>query len=59
MPTRSLTVYFQASNLQTSGLPVVVSQALYAIVGAVALQKGGMVANEIVTKRILNPLGLQ
>ena len=47
------------TNLQGSGLPIIVSQALYAIVGAVALQKGGEVANKVVRERILDPLGLQ
>ena len=46
-------------NLKGSGLPAVTSQALYAIVGAVALQKGGDVANNVVRQRILGPLGLQ
>ncbi|KAL9067705.1 MAG: hypothetical protein Q9161_006697 [Pseudevernia consocians] len=36
-------------NLKGSGLPAVTSQALYAIVGAVALQKGGDVANNVAT----------
>ena len=48
----------QATDLQASGLPLVLQQALYAIVGAVALQKGGQVANEVVRERILNSLGL-
>ena len=46
-------------NLQGSGFPVVITQALYAIVGAVALQKGGTVADNVVRERILSPLGLQ
>ncbi|KAK0510534.1 hypothetical protein JMJ35_006966 [Cladonia borealis] len=46
------------TNLPGSGLTVVISQALYAIIGAVALQKGGDVANTVVRERILNPLGL-
>ena len=47
------------TNLQWSGQKVVVAQVLYAIVGAVALQKGGQLANDVVRERILNPLGLQ
>lgn len=31
---------------------------MYAIVGAVALQKGGEVATNVVRERILGPLGL-
>lgn len=45
-------------NLQGSGLPLVASQALYAIVGAVALQRGGEVANNVVKESFLKPLGL-
>ena len=48
----------QAPKLKESGFEVVIQQALYAIVGAVALQKGGQVANDIVRERILSPLGL-
>ena len=47
------------TNLQWSGQKVVIAQALYAIVGAVALQKGGQLANDVVRERILNPLGIQ
>jgi len=49
----------QMANLQASGFPIVMIQALYAIVGAVALQRGGEVANDVVRERILNPLGLR
>jgi large subunit ribosomal protein L15 len=31
--------------------------SLYAIVGAVALEKGGEIANKIVQDKILSPLG--
>ncbi|KAL9631048.1 MAG: hypothetical protein Q9164_006101 [Protoblastenia rupestris] len=48
----------KAPKLKESGFEVVIQQALYAIVGAVALQKGGQVANDIVRERILGPLGL-
>lgn len=41
-----------------SGLQLILMQALYAIVGAVALQKGGEAANRIARERILNHLGL-
>ena len=46
------------TNLKSSGLNVVITQALYAIVGAIALQRGGDVASDVVRERILNPLGL-
>jgi large subunit ribosomal protein L15 len=36
----------------------VVSQALYAIVGAISLEKGGEVANTVVREKILAPLGI-
>lgn len=49
----------RATNLKGSGLPSITVQALYAIVGAVALQKGGKVANDIARERILLPLGLR
>ena len=42
-----------------SGVEVVLTQALYAIVGAISLQKGGEVANRIARERILGPLGLK
>ncbi|MCJ1335833.1 hypothetical protein MMC09_001107 [Bachmanniomyces sp. S44760] len=48
----------KAENLKGSGEDLVLAQALYAIVGAIALQKGGEVANKIARDRILRPLGL-
>ena len=47
------------TNLEGSGITAVMTQALYAIVGAVALQKGGEVANNVVRDRIMNPLVLR
>lgn len=32
---------------------------MYAIVGAIALEKGGYVANKIAQERILEPLGVK
>ncbi|KAL8702894.1 MAG: hypothetical protein Q9201_003928 [Fulgogasparrea decipioides] len=46
-------------NMDGSGVEVVLTQALYAIVGAISLQKGGEVANRVVRERILGPLGLK
>ena len=43
--------------MEGSGQDAVLSQALYAIVGAVALQNGGEVANRVARERILNPYG--
>jgi large subunit ribosomal protein L15 len=48
----------QADNLIGSGQEVVVAQAIYALVGAVALERGGEVANGIARQRILEPLGV-
>lgn len=48
----------QATNLLGSGSEVVLAQALYAIIGAVALQRGGESAVTVVRERILQPLGL-
>ncbi|KAI9829682.1 MAG: hypothetical protein M1819_006053 [Sarea resinae] len=45
-------------NLKGSGIETVLAQSIYAIVGAVALQKGGEVANRVVRERILMPLGV-
>ena len=47
------------NNLVGSGQALVMGQALYAIVGAIALQRGGEVANSIVNARILERLGLR
>ncbi|GME33555.1 Ribonuclease III [Neofusicoccum parvum] len=48
----------KADNLQGSGIEAVLAHTLYAIVGALAMQKGGEVANRTVRDRILAPLGL-
>ncbi|OCK72832.1 hypothetical protein K432DRAFT_387677 [Lepidopterella palustris CBS 459.81] len=48
----------KADNLQGSGVEAVMVTSLYAIVGAVALEKGGEVANRIVKQAVLSPLGL-
>lgn len=40
-------------------MDVVLAQAVYAIVGAVALQRGGDVAVKVAKERILAPLGLK
>lgn len=48
----------QAKDVKASGIGLVTQQALYAIIGAISLQRGGQVANEVVRERILKPLGL-
>ncbi|KAI9890308.1 MAG: hypothetical protein M1814_004218 [Vezdaea aestivalis] len=45
-------------RLEDSGVALVLAQTMYAIVGAVALQKGGEVASRMVRERILGPLGI-
>ncbi|KAI9887372.1 MAG: hypothetical protein M1823_000797 [Watsoniomyces obsoletus] len=45
-------------NLQGSGIDTVLTEALYAIVGAIALQGGGEKAAKIARDRILAPLGV-
>ena len=47
----------QPNNPLESGMEVILSHAMYAIVGAIALEKGGLVANEVARDRILKPLG--
>ncbi|KAF2852032.1 hypothetical protein T440DRAFT_467270 [Plenodomus tracheiphilus IPT5] len=47
----------RADNLQGSGIETVLMTSLYAIVGAIALERGGEVANKIVQDKILAPLG--
>ena len=42
-----------------AGMELVLQQTMYAIIGAVALQKGAIVANDIVRERILSSLGLR
>lgn len=42
-----------------SGQDVVLAHCMHAVVGAIALQKGGEVACRTVRERILAPLGLQ
>ena len=49
---------YQADNLAASGMEVVLAQAMYAIVGAVSLERGGAQANQLVKERILAPLGV-
>jgi large subunit ribosomal protein L15 len=47
----------QADDLQGSGIESVLMTSLYAIIGAVALEQGGEVANKVVQDKILAPLG--
>ncbi|KAJ5223432.1 hypothetical protein N7468_007974 [Penicillium chermesinum] len=47
------------TNLEGSGLELVLAHSLYAVVGAVAMEKGGQYANEVAKERILAPLGVK
>jgi large subunit ribosomal protein L15 len=47
----------QADNLQSSGQDAVLVTSLYAIVGAIALERGGEIANKVTQDKILAPLG--
>ncbi|TGO23248.1 hypothetical protein BPAE_0138g00010 [Botrytis paeoniae] len=46
------------NDLEKSGLELVLATSLYAIIGAIALQKGGDVATRVARERILKPLGI-
>lgn len=47
----------RADNLQGSGHESVLMTSMYAIVGAVAMERGGEEANKVVQNKILTPLG--
>jgi hypothetical protein len=49
----------QPLNLEASGVEVVLAHTLYALIGALSLEKGNLVANKVARERILAPLGLQ
>ncbi|KAI5279026.1 hypothetical protein KEM52_004553, partial [Ascosphaera acerosa] len=44
-------------NMALSGQNLILTHTLYAIVGAVALEKGGALANQVAREKILRPLG--
>ncbi|KAB8076450.1 ribonuclease-III-like-domain-containing protein [Aspergillus leporis] len=47
------------SNLASSGIELVLAHTMYAVVGAVSLEKGGHIANKVTRERILAPLGFK
>jgi large subunit ribosomal protein L15 len=51
-------VFEQPNDLEHSGLNVVLTHTMYAIVGAIALERGGVEANKFARQRILAPQGL-
>lgn len=46
----------QVADLKSSGVAPVMSGAIYAIVGAIALQHGGKAASRVVRERILKKI---
>lgn len=57
-PRRCLSL-LQPESLHASGFEMVLTQAVFAIAGAVALERGGGEANRIVRERIIVPLGVR
>lgn len=49
----------RSDKLVESGQEAVLAQAVYAVVGAVALRLGGDVAGRVARERVLEPLGLK
>jgi len=45
--------------LQASGQDTVIAHSLYAIIGALAMEKGEGVAVEVAKQKILEPLGVR
>ena len=48
----------QIRRLKASGIDTVLAHTIYAIIGAVALRRGGAAATSVVRERVLRPLGL-
>lgn len=48
----------QVHKMESSGIDVVLTTSLYAIIGAIALQKGGDVAARVAREKVLKPLGI-
>jgi len=46
------------TKLDNSGIDVVLTTCLYAIIGAIALHRGGAVASEVAREKVLKPLGI-
>jgi len=58
-PSGTLLIQLQPDNLEASGSDLVYSQALLAVIGALALEQGGAVANRVTKERILIPMGMK
>lgn len=54
-----LTMSAQPDNLAGSGLDLILAHTMYAVIGAISLEKGGHIANKVAQERILEPLGLK
>ncbi|EMF12221.1 uncharacterized protein SEPMUDRAFT_87860 [Sphaerulina musiva SO2202] len=48
-----------SEDMKSSGMDAVMAEAIYAIIGAVALQRGGDIAGRVARERVLAPLGLR
>jgi large subunit ribosomal protein L15 len=48
----------QPNDLTASGVEPILAHTLFAIVGAIALERGGVEANKFALERILAPQGL-
>ncbi|KAJ5637168.1 hypothetical protein N7490_007047 [Penicillium lividum] len=46
-------------NLVASGIDLVLAHSMYAVIGAISLEKGGHIANKLAQERILEPLGIK
>jgi large subunit ribosomal protein L15 len=46
------------ANLEGSGIDAVLTTTVYAIIGAIAMQRGADVANHVARERVLKPLGI-
>ncbi|KAB8228643.1 hypothetical protein ETB97_012393 [Aspergillus alliaceus] len=47
------------NNLESSGIDLVYAHTMYAVIGAISLEKGGHIANKMARERILEPLGFK
>ncbi|KAJ5562465.1 hypothetical protein N7535_003081 [Penicillium sp. DV-2018c] len=47
------------NDLRASGVQLVLAHTMYALIGALALEKGGVVATKMARERILDPLGVK
>lgn len=52
-------IQLQPDNLESSGSDLVYSQALLAVIGALALEQGSAVANRVAKERVLVPMGMK